>query len=159
MIKQYLCGIKGLQPDQYTTIIWQIYVSQSTKVPKVANACSYSKDSWSLLIKRLSVKINLKPLLLLAGTEKSSKPDEWFQDKWCSFMTESLSSFILFPARVEYLRCSDILTLKWCLRIICSIAAIEFANNARTHENRNFIFECEKINQLVLSLEHSLKLV
>ena len=39
--------------------------------------------------------------------------------------------------------------------IIHSIAAtvLKSVNNARTQENRNFIFECEKIDQHALSLE------
>ena len=44
--------------------------------------------------------------------------------------------------------------------IIGSIAAtaLKFINNARTSENRNFIFECEKIDQLALSLEYNWKI-
>ena len=41
--------------------------------------------------------------------------------------------------------------------IIGSIAAtaLKFINNARTSEYRNFIFECEKIDQLAFSLEYN----
>ena len=44
--------------------------------------------------------------------------------------------------------------------IIGNIAAtaLNFIKNARTEENRNFIFECEKIYQLVLSLEYNSKI-
>ena len=50
------------------------------KVWKVAKVCSYSKEG-GLLIKRLSIKVTLKSVLLLASMEKSSKPDEWLQNK------------------------------------------------------------------------------
>ena len=36
--------------------------------------------------------------------------------------------------------------------------ALKFKNNSRTYKNRNFIFECEKINHLTLSLENNLKI-
>ena len=44
--------------------------------------------------------------------------------------------------------------------IIGNIAAtaLNFIKNARTEENRNFIFECEKIYQLALSLEYNSKI-
>ena len=37
--------------------------------------------------------------------------------------------------------------------MIASIAALKFKSNVRTSENRNFIFECEKIDQVALNLE------
>ena len=37
-------------------------------------------------------------------------------------------------------------------------AALKYINNAKTQENRNFIFKCEKVNQLALSLEYNLKI-
>ena len=44
--------------------------------------------------------------------------------------------------------------------IIGSIAttALKFINNARTYENRNFIFECEEIDQLAFTLEYNSKI-
>ena len=44
--------------------------------------------------------------------------------------------------------------------IIGSIATtkLEFTKNAKTKESRNFIFECEKMNQLALSLELNSKI-
>ena len=44
LIKQYLCGIKGLQSDQSMAIIWLNHVPQSSKSSKGSNVCSYSKE-------------------------------------------------------------------------------------------------------------------
>ena len=43
---------------------------------------------------------------------------------------------------------------------IGSIAAtaLKFTNNARAEESRNFIFECEEIDQLALTLEYNSKI-
>ena len=65
--------------------------------------------------KKTIIKVIFKPLLLLANMVKSSKPDEWLQDKRCFFMAELLSSLTLFPVRAETPRYFQILTLKWCL--------------------------------------------
>ena len=66
------------------------------------------------MIKRVSIKVTLKSLLLLASMEKLSKLDDLLQNI-CSFMAELLSAFTLFPVRAETLRYSYIVTLKWHL--------------------------------------------
>ena len=55
-------------------------------------------------------------------------------------MAELLSPLAPFPVRAELIK------------------FIKFINNVRTSENRNFIFECEKIYQLALSLEYNSKI-
>ena len=50
------------------------------------------------------------------------------------------------------------MTLSFAILSSTAATALKFLNNARTYENRNFIFECEKINQLTLSLEYNLKI-
>ena len=50
--------------------------------------------------------------LLLANMEKSSKPDQWLQNEWCSFMAESLSPFTPFTVRAETPKCLHILSLR-----------------------------------------------
>ena len=84
--------------------------SQSSKSSKGCKCLFFFKGGWPLLIKRHSIKVTLKPVLLLTGMEKLSKPDEWLQNKWCSFIAKSLSPFILFPVRTEFPRCSRVLT-------------------------------------------------
>ena len=56
------------------------------------------KGDWSLLIKRLSIKVALKSLslLFLAYMEKVTKADEWLQNKWCNFVAILLSHFTFF---------------------------------------------------------------
>ena len=73
--------------------------------------------------------------------------------------------FIFFHSLSSESRNSKVFThsdfkLALSFAIISSIAAtaLKFINNARTQENRNFIFECEKIDQLVLSLEYNSKI-
>ena len=58
-------------------------VFQSSKSSKGSECLFLFKGGWSLLIKRLSINVTLKSLLLLASMEKLSKPDEWLQNKWC----------------------------------------------------------------------------
>ena len=103
------------------------------------------------MIKRLSIKVTLKSLLLLASLKKPSKPDEWLQNKWCSFMVEPLSPFTLSLVKV-FTHFHFKIALSFA--IIGSIAAttLEFVSNARKFENRNFIYESEKFNKLALSL-------
>ena len=55
---------------------------------KSSNGSKYPflfKGGWFLLIKRLPIKVTVKPLLLLDSMEKSSKSDELLQNK-CSFI-------------------------------------------------------------------------
>ena len=66
------------------------------KVPKVATTCSYSKEEKFLLIKGFTIKVTLKSLLLLVSMKKLSKPDEWLQNKWCSFIAELLTFSLCF---------------------------------------------------------------
>ena len=56
------------------------------------------KGEWSLLIRRLSINVTLKSLLLVARIEKSSKSGVWLQNKRCSLMVESSSPWIIFSA-------------------------------------------------------------
>ena len=53
------------------------------------------KRGWSLLIRRLSINVTLKSLLLVARIENSSKSGVWLQNKRCSLMAESSSPLIL----------------------------------------------------------------
>ena len=105
------------------------------KVPKVANICSYSKGGWSLLIKRHSIKVTLKSLLPLASIEKSSKPDDHLQKKWCFYDW----IVILFHYLSSKSRNSKVFThsdfkMALSLTIIGSIgvSTLEFINNAST---------------------------
>ena len=109
-------------------------VFQSSKSSKGSECLFLFKGGWSLLIKRLSINVTLKSLLLLASMEKSSKPDEWLLNKWCSFMAELLSPFTLFPVRAETPRCSHILTLKWSFNIFSlrmTVVSVETLENWR----------------------------
>ena len=67
---------------------------------------------WALLIRRLSINVTLKSLLLVVRIEKSSKSGAWLKNKRCFFMAESSSVFTLFPASAEIPKCFHILTLK-----------------------------------------------
>ena len=53
------------------------------------------KGCWSMLIKRLSIKVTFKSLLSLACMKK---PNEWLQNKWGFYMAESL----FFPTVFSY---------------------------------------------------------
>ena len=68
------------------------------------------KGGWFLLIRRLSININLKTLLLVARIEKSSKSGAWLQNKRYSLMAESSSTLTLFPASAKIPKCSLTLT-------------------------------------------------
>ena len=71
--------------------------SKSTMLSSKGSECLLLfKAGWSLLIKIHFINVTLKSLLLLASMEKSKKPDEGLQNKWCSYMAESLSPFIPF---------------------------------------------------------------
>ena len=72
---------------------------------------------WSLLIKRLSIRVTLKSLLLVVRIKIFSKWGEWLQNKRCSLMVEPLSPLILFSVSADMPNCSHILTLKWCLAL------------------------------------------
>ena len=50
----------------------------------------------TLLIRRLSINVTLKSLLLVARIEKSSKSGVWLQNKRCSLMAEWSSPLTLF---------------------------------------------------------------
>ena len=70
---------------------------------------------------------------------------------------------ILFHSLSSNRRSSTVFThsdFKMVLSFPESIAStsLKFLNNARTYKNRNFIFECEKSNQLALSLEYNLNM-
>ena len=56
--------------------IYGYHVPQSSKSAKGKEYLNLFRVAWSLLIKRLSIKITLQLLLLLASMEKLSKPDE-----------------------------------------------------------------------------------
>ena len=53
------------------------------------------KGGWSLLIRRFSINMTLKSLLLVARIEKSSKSGVWLQNKRSSLMAESSSPLTL----------------------------------------------------------------
>ena len=100
------------------TIKWNLRKSHATRL-KSAYCLKYClfllKGGWSLLIRRLSINVTLKSLLLLARIEKSSNSGVWLQNKRCSLMAESSSPLILFPVSAGIPKCSQIPTLKWRL--------------------------------------------
>ena len=66
----------------------------------------------SLLIKRLSIKVILRSVLLLANMKNGRNQ---MNDCKIKMIAEFLSPLTLFPVRAETPRCSNILTLKWRL--------------------------------------------
>ena len=71
----------------------------------------------TLLIRRLSINVTLKSLLLVARIEKSSKSGVWLQNKRCSLMAEWSSPLTLFPVSAEIPKCSHLASLVECLSI------------------------------------------
>ena len=65
------------------------------------------KGGWSLLIRRLSIDVTLKSLLV-AKIEKSSKSCAWLQNERRSLIAESSSPLTLFPMSAEIFRCSHL---------------------------------------------------
>ena len=116
------------------------------------------KEERPVLIRRLSINVTLKLLLLAARFEKSSKSCAILQTKRCPLMAEPLSPVTLPPLTGKVPRCSHILTLKWrlVLLLIGSIAetALKLVNNSGTSERWNFFFNCKKIITFALTLEN-----
>ena len=83
---------------------------------------------------------------MLASVEKSSKLDEWLQNKY-SFMTESLSPFTFFPVRGET---SNVFTYRMALyfAVIHSIAAtaLKFINTNFIKKQKFYLSIWKKIN-------------
>ena len=75
------------------------------------------KRGWSLLIRRFSINVILKSLLLLARIEKSSESGVWLQNKRCSLMVEWSSPLTLFPVSAKIPKCSHLASLVECLSI------------------------------------------
>ena len=55
--------------------IWSIYSYRMILNHLNSDCLSFFKVEWSLLIKKLSITVTLKSLLLLVNLEKLSKPD------------------------------------------------------------------------------------
>ena len=95
--------MNGLQQNESISrlIIWWNYLPQLSKSYKGKDCLFLFKEGWSLLIRRLSIKVTLESLLLAVSIEKSSKSCVWLQNKRCSLMAESSSSLTLFPVSAE----------------------------------------------------------
>ena len=115
------------------------------------------------MIKRLSIKVTLKSLFLLASMENCQNEMNNCKVNYVFFM-EKL--FIPFHPLSSKSRNSKVFTYSY-LEMALSFALIggiiaaiilKFTNNTRTKENRNFILDYGKINQLALTLEYNSKI-
>ena len=68
--------MKELQPDQSSLLFDKALFLSYQKVPKDEDYLFLFKGVGSLLIKRLSIKVTLKLLLLVVRMDKSSKSGE-----------------------------------------------------------------------------------
>ena len=117
------------------------------KISKGSECLFLFKRGWSQLIKKFSIKVTLKSLLLLASMEISSKPDEWFQNKWCSFIVIHrtvipLHSFSSKSRNSKVFTHSDFkMAISFTIRGTAAATTLKLINNARTKESSSFIFE------------------
>ena len=88
------------------------------------------------MIRKLSINVTLKSLLLVARIEKYSKPGVSLQNQRCSVMAESSSPLTLFPSECrnsQVLMHSDLkMTLSFATIGIIAAATLKFVTNART---------------------------
>ena len=106
-LKKYLCSVKGLQLDQ-SAVIWYNCVPQSSK----GSECLFwFKRGWSLLIKRLSIKVTLKYCCLLAWKKRQNQLHDCKVNDCKVFLWQNLAVLLSSPFKVLYVQQFVVLVL------------------------------------------------
>ena len=135
MINQYIYGMKGLQSDQFTTIIGWNYVIQSTKTSKSSKYLFLFKWRWSFSSKILSIKVTFKSLLLLVSSKFKVVADASFVWSLYTFryLYKKILSEITMVLPLSILRIIIILFLEKCLKAL-NLDAANFPSGLRSLE-------------------------